>query len=127
MFDRVLAVEILNQIDHSLSLILDRFEPIQSADDFLNDDQGLVKLDAICMQLIAVGESLKNFDKVTHNTILTKYPEFEWKQAKGMRDIISHHYFDINSDIVFDVCKNNIPELKRAIDSILQNEFSDYL
>lgn len=127
MFDRVLAVEILNQIDHSLSLILHRFEPIQSADDFLNDDQGLVKLDAICMQLIAVGESLKNFDKVTHNTILTKYPEFEWKQAKGMRDIISHHYFDINSDIVFDVCKNNIPELKRAIDSILQNEFSDYL
>jgi uncharacterized protein with HEPN domain len=67
------------------------------------------------MQLIAVGESVKNFDKITKKRILINYPEFEWKKAMGMRDIISHHYFDLNSEIVFDVCKNEIPKLKRVV------------
>jgi len=33
------------------------------------------KLDAICMQLIAIGESLKDIDKITGGSLLTAYPE----------------------------------------------------
>lgn len=29
----------------------------------------------------------------------------------GMRDIITHHYFDIDSETVFTVCDEHIPEL----------------
>ena len=43
--------------------------------------------------LIAIGESLKNLDKITGGSLLAKYPEVDWKGAKGARDIISHHYF----------------------------------
>ena len=100
-----------------------RFNPINNSDDFLNNDIGLEKLDSICMKLIAIGESLKNLNKITNNSLLVKYPQFEWKKAKGMRDIISHHYFDLNSEIVFDVCKNEIPRLKRIIKNILATEF----
>ncbi|MBU2522349.1 MAG: DUF86 domain-containing protein [Proteobacteria bacterium] len=35
---------------------------------------------------------------------------YDWKKAKGMRDIISHHYFDMNAEAIYNVCKNNIPE-----------------
>lgn len=36
-----------------------------------------------------------------------------------MRDIIAHHYFDIDAVIVFDVMKNNLPTIKMTIDKML--------
>jgi len=68
--DKELALEILQQIHSSIQTILKRFQPIQSSEDFTSSDTGLEKLDAICMQLIAIGESLKNIDKVTNNSLL---------------------------------------------------------
>jgi len=41
----------------------------------------------------------------------------------GMRDIISHHYFDLNSEIVYEVCENEIPKLKKIIKDIVIKEF----
>ena len=34
------------------------------------------------MQLIAIGESLKNIDKITNKELLEKYPQIDWKGAK---------------------------------------------
>ena len=57
------------------------------------------------MLLITIGESLKNLDKVTNGELLPEYPEIEWKKVKGLRDIISHQYFDVNAEAIFDVCE----------------------
>ena len=73
MYDKELALEILEQIYLSSQIILKRFQQIKSYDDFIGSDWGMEKLDSICMQLIAVGESLKNFDKVTNNSVLLKF------------------------------------------------------
>ncbi len=35
-----------------------------------------------------------------------------------MRDIIAHHYFDIDAVIVFDVMKNNLPAINMTIDNM---------
>ncbi|MES9856898.1 MAG: HepT-like ribonuclease domain-containing protein [Sedimenticola sp.] len=51
------------------------------------------------MMLIAIGESLKSLDKITHGTLLKRYPEIDWKGAKGIRDILSHHYFDLDAEV----------------------------
>ena len=77
MYDKELALEILSQILKSTQTILKRFDPIKSPDDFTAQDSNLEKLDAICMQLIAIGESLKNLDKVTNNSLLPQYPNIE--------------------------------------------------
>ncbi len=77
MYDKELAREILNQIYNAVDIIAKRFEPVNSVDDFTNSFAGKEKLDAICMQLIVIGESLKNFDKVTENRILQQYPQIE--------------------------------------------------
>ena len=77
------------------------------------------KLDSICMQLIVIGESIKNLDKVTEKTLLLKYPEIEWKKIMDLRDIITHHYVDINADAIFDVCQNKIRPLFKTINKIL--------
>mgnify|MGYP006309781271 FL=1 len=39
----------------------------------------------------------------------------------GMRDIITHHYFDIDSEIVHSVCKTRIPKMKKEIQKILKS------
>lgn len=33
----------------------------------------------------------------------------------GMRDVITHHYFDIDAETVFTVCNEHIPELEEII------------
>ena len=119
MLNNELLIEISKQILSSIQTIERRMRAIKASDDFLKNDRNLERLDSICMQLVALGESIKNMDKVTNRLLFKKYPEFEWKKAMAMRDVLSHHYFDLNSDIVFDVCVNEIPKLKKIIKLIL--------
>jgi uncharacterized protein with HEPN domain len=119
-FDNELAREILSQVYQSTQTISKRFEPIKSSDDFIETEEGLEKLDSICMQLIAIGESLKNLDKVTNKSLLKKYPKIDWKKVIGMRDVITHHYFDLDAEVVFDVCENHIEDLAKTINKIIE-------
>ena len=45
---------------------------------------------------------------------------YDWKKAKGMRDIISHHYFETDAEVICDVCKNHIPELAQTINKMIR-------
>lgn len=73
-YDRKLALEILTQISDAIEKVKKRFAPINSAEEFTSSDEGSEKLDSICMQLIAIGESLKNLDKITSKNVLSNYP-----------------------------------------------------
>ena len=115
MYDKSLVIEILTQIENAIKITLQRFEVVDSVDYFTNTPQGMEKLDSICMQLIAIGESLKNIDKITDKKLLEKYPQIDWKGAKGMRDIISHHYFDIDANDIYFVCDTKLEELLQMI------------
>ena len=119
MYDQPLTHEILLQIKEALNRVNRRFLAITTADDFLVNDDGVDRLDSICMMLIAMGENLKHIDKITNGTMLSQYPEIDWKGAKGIRDIISHHYFDINAEIIFSVCDERLNALEEAIDKML--------
>lgn len=121
MYDKDLIVSILKNIAWSLEQITKRFQSIESSEDFLKNDLGLEKLDSICMQLINIGEALKELDKLTEGSLLLNYPGIDWKKAKGMRDIITHHYFDIDAETVFVVCKERIPEMKKVIQKIVDD------
>ncbi len=121
MYDRELALEIASQIHKATQTILRRFEAVQSPGDFTDSEAGMEKLDGICMQLIAIGEGLKNLDKVTDFILLPGYPQVDWKKAKGLRDIISHHYFDVNAEAIFEVCKTHIPMLGETIRKLMDD------
>ena len=119
MYDAALAVEILTQLVGATETILRRFQPVQSAADFTSSEAGMEKFDAICMQLITLGEGLKNLDRVTHYNMLPRYDQIDWKKAKGLRDIISHHYFDVNADAIFIVCQKHIKPLQETLKQII--------
>ncbi len=64
------------------------------------------RLESTCMLLIAIGEGLKGIDKITDKQLL-RYPEIDWKGAMGIRDIIAHHYFDLDGEIF--IVRQNFP------------------
>ncbi len=123
MSDRdLMVISTLEDIQFSLEVILKRFEAISCSDDFLADDVGLEKLDSISMRLIAIGEGFKNIDKLTDHKLLLEYPNIEWKNVKGIRDILSHHYFDLDAEIIYNICKEYLPDLFAVTKKMIDNK-----
>ena len=120
MYDRELVLEILGQIYQATQTILKRFESVKTVSDLTDSPAGMEKFDSLCMSLIAIGEALKNLDKTTNKALLPMYSRVDWKKAKGMRDIISHHYFETDVEVIYDVCKNHIPELAQTINKMIR-------
>jgi len=121
MHDIELVLEILSQIEDATQKVVLRFQVVNNPNDFTDTAAGMEKMDAICMMLIVIGESLKNLDKVTENKLLSQYPDVDWKKAKGMRDIITHHYADIHAETVFFTCRRKIPNLLITIQKIIRD------
>ena len=88
-YDKELVLEILNKAAWSIGIILKRSHEIKSFDDFLKDDDGLEKLDSICMQFINIGEALKELDKITSQRLLENYQEVDWKAVNPMKYVYS--------------------------------------
>ena len=120
MHDQQLVHEILDQIAEAIRTIKYRFEPVDNIDFFLDTPEGQEKLDSLCMLFIAIGESLKNIDKLTEKQLLQKYDAIDWKAIKGMRDILSHHYFDMNAEAIYNVCNDDIEILEETINLMIK-------
>ena len=62
---------------------------------------------------------LKDWTKLREgHFILVTHPEVDWKHVKGLRDIIAHHYFDIDADQIWWIIEKELPSLKEAISSM---------
>lgn len=120
MPNRGLVKEILTQVSEAIHTIRLRFAPVDSIDFFLDTPEGQEKLDSLCMLFIAIGESLKKIDKLTEKELLPKYDTIDWKAIKGMRDVLSHHYFDMNAEAIYNVCNDDIEDLDTIIKQIIK-------
>ena len=111
--------EDFEDILESLNLILNRFAEIHQPDDLVNSPHGVLIFDSISMRLQYIGEQLKNIDK-HNNGFLDKYSEINWNEIIRLRDLISHYYEDIDHEIIYNICLNHIPNLKRVIEKIIK-------
>lgn len=94
---------------------------VQSSDDYYCSPDGMKNLAASCMLIEAIGESIKQINKITEGNLLAKRPEIPWKDVIGIRNHIAHGYFDIDGDMVFDVVKNDLDSLLEAIEYFIEN------
>lgn len=115
MYDQTLVLDILRQIDGALGKVQQRTGRVASAEELTATPLGEERLDGLCMQFIAIGESLKQLDRITSGKLLAAYPQIDWKGAMGFRDVIAHRYFDIDVDQVWWICTHEVGALSDAI------------
>ena len=121
MFDKELALDSVQKIKAMLGLIVERTSVVETPNDFLCSPEGMLRLDAICMNLIALGETVKGLDKLTEGKLLNNYPDVYWKGVMGMRDKITHHYFEIDTDVVFRTIEEDIPEMLPIVERMISD------
>ncbi|HEY4759035.1 MAG TPA: HepT-like ribonuclease domain-containing protein [Thermoguttaceae bacterium] len=121
MYDRSVVLEILRSILSATERIQKKMMLIGAPEDFYASEDKRDILDVLCMQLTAIGEGLKQVDKLTKGRLFGDYPQVDWKGLKGIRDVISHQYFDISTGAVFESCKKDIPLLMEAIKTIINS------
>ena len=112
---------LLKKIFQTVERILANSETITSPSFYLLTPSGMERLESTCMLLIAIGEGVKGVDKLTDKKLLSFYPGMDWKGEMGMRDIIAHHYFDLDAEIVYDVIKHDLPKLKDVLQQIIDD------
>ena len=105
----------LAKIEQTVERVLANSQQITSYNYYYMSPAGMERLESTCMLLIAIGESIKGIDKITNKELLPQYPQVDWKGAMGIRDIIAHHYFELDAEVVFDVVKNEFPNLLQTI------------
>ena len=105
----------------ALTRIPRRSAGIDAPQDFSQTEEGLDRLDAICMTLIAVSEAFRQIDDKTDGHLLADYPEVDWRGVIGVRNVIAHGYFDIDVEQVFDICQRDIPVLIETVQSMIED------
>ena len=114
----------LDFILKSIALIEKRFSGIDSGEDFLKNDDNLEKFDSISMRLQTIGENIKNLYKNNPEILESFATKDYWSSIIKMREIISHHYINIDADIVYDICKNELADLRGKIIAIKNRDRS---
>jgi uncharacterized protein with HEPN domain len=71
---------------------------------------------AVVRALEIIGEAAKRIP----DELRLRYLDIPWRGMSGMRDRIIHGYDNVDLQIVWDVVKRDIPQIKPKIDSILK-------
>lgn len=113
-------LELVDMMLNSIHVIQSRTSQIKSADDFLLTSDNTFLLDGICMKLIFMGESVKTIDRLSAGNLFPLFPSIPWKEIMKLRDIIAHHYFKIDVDVIYSTIKEDLPPLQDALAQIKQ-------
>lgn len=92
-----------------------RFMQGVSRDDLEANEE---KQSAILYQLTIIGEATKRLSQ----ELRQQHPEIPWKQMAGMRDIVTHHYDEVDPDIVWQVIEINLPDILAMIEPLLPRD-----
>ena len=91
---------------------IDKFISEMSFDEFTHDKK---TLNAVVRSIEIIGEATKKIPK----SITAKYHNIPWKKIAGSRDVLSHSYYDVDIELVWETVKKDIPRLKKEIQKIL--------
>ncbi len=102
--------DILSDIEQAIKRILFYMENL-TIEEFYED---IRTQDAVTRNIEIIGEAAKMVDEETKELDST----IEWSLMAKTRDRLIHHYFGVNYDVIWAICKENLPEILEKIERI---------
>ena len=109
-------------LDKDYYIILSMLETIEKITRYTGDYQSAEELyqndrdfDASMMNFIVIGEAVEKLtDELKENN-----GQIDWQKIYTLRNILAHHYFGINVDIVWQIICDDLPKLQDDLNKIL--------
>jgi uncharacterized protein with HEPN domain len=105
----------LGHIVEASTRALSYLRDVTSLDAFEKD---MRNQDAVVRNIEIIGEAATKIHKVAPDFAAT-HPDIPWAAMRAMRNIITHEYFSVNLQIVWDTVKNDLPMLLQKITPLL--------
>lgn len=104
---------LLLSIQETLQKIIKYSSAYLNAEDFYENDRDF---DATMMNFIVLGEEVGKLS----DEFKQRHDQINWEKIYGLRNIIAHHYFGINVDLIWQIVENDIPKLNEQIKPLIQ-------
>lgn len=86
--------------------------------DFKEFKRNYMVVDATIRNFEVIGEASKNIP----SEIQARYPEIPWKKMYGLRNLITHEYFGIDYEMIWEIAKRNLPQNQIDLEKIIETE-----
>jgi len=104
--------EFLNHVLENINSI-EEFTEGMPLSEFLSDKK---TSHAVLRSFEIIGEAIKNLPQEFRKDL----PHISWKDAAGMRDMIIHHYFEIDLELIWKTIQTDLPSFKKDIEKLLK-------
>ncbi len=91
---------------------IDSYTKGMNYESFVADEK---TLNAVTYNFLVIGEAVK----LLPDTLTSGYPEIPWKQIAGMRDKLTHAYFSVDYELVWNTVRTILPQFRSVIEKIL--------
>ncbi len=95
-----------------------RIEEYLSDLDFKEFKRTYMVVDATIRNFEIIGDASKNIP----TEIQARYPEIPWKKMYGLRNLITHEYFGIDYEMIWEIAKRNLPQNQIDLEKIIETE-----
>ncbi len=95
-----------------------RYVQSKTEEEFLSND---LLVDAVIWNIHIIGEAVRT---IPHE-VRERYPSVPWKEMNRMRNILSHHYFGLQYNIIWNVASEKAPELRGYLIAIIAAESNE--
>jgi len=82
-------------------------------DDFVRDRK---TIDAVLRNLEIIGEAARYVPE----EIKRKHTDVPWRRIIGLRNVVIHHYFGVDLNIVWTIIRFQLPELKESTEKMIR-------
>jgi len=104
----------LRDILHAAQLI-NSYASNTSAEEFARNPE---KQDAIVRRIEVIGEATLHLTEQTRQRL----PQLPFRKMRGMRNIVTHDYANVNLKIVWEVATVHVPEVCRVLETFFAKQ-----
>ncbi len=84
----------------------------------IRSSRTIIRADAVLLNLHIIGEAVKKLP----DDLRERHPNVAWREIAGLRDVIAHTYFALDTDILWDAVERDVPALLDAVRKIIRTE-----